>query len=73
MVFAELKPTEVVPPRFAIRVAVGQLLEHRHRLNAKAKLIVVISTKPEEDDVSFVKSLGMGLSYWSGTKFVTLA
>ncbi len=73
IVFAELKPTEVVPPRFAIRVAVGQLLEHRHRLDANAKLIMVISTKPDQDEVSFVKSLGMGLSYWSGTTFVTLA
>lgn len=73
VVFAELKPTEIVPPRFAIRMAVGQLLEHRHRLNAKAKLVVVISTKPEASDVAFVTSLGIGLSYWSGSTFVTLA
>jgi hypothetical protein len=73
VVFAELKPTEVVPPRFAIRMAVGQLLEHRHRLNAQAKLVVVLSTKPEASDVDFVKSLGIGLTYWSGSTFVTLS
>lgn len=73
VVFAELKPTEVVRPRYAIRMAVGQLLEHRHRLNANAKLVVVISTKPEEADVAFMKSVGIGLSYWTGTAFATVA
>lgn len=72
-VFVEVKPTEIIPPRFAIRLAAGQLLEHRYRLNQAALLEIVVGNQPEPFSVEFAKSLGIRLICKDGSSFVRLA
>jgi len=66
VVFAEIKPTDNIETRYAIRCAVGQLLEYQFKYNRDAKLEIVLGRKPTEDEEKFVSSLGMLLSYYSG-------
>lgn len=68
LVFAEVKPTETVSPKYAIRIAIGQLFEYRFRLNHQGKLAIVISSEPAKEDVAFVQSLGITLIYYSDRK-----
>lgn len=62
--FTEIKPTDNVETRYAIRAAIGQLLEYRFAHDPKAQLEIVIGKKPKADEVRFVKSLGIGLTYY---------
>lgn len=71
----EIKPTDNVETRYAVRAAVGQLLEYRYSRNAPtAALEIVIGRKPQANEVGFVKSLGMGLTYYNTAEeeFVSL-
>jgi len=54
--FCEIKPTENVPTRYAIRAAIGQLLEHRFKQSPKAALEIVIGSKPGQEESDFVNS-----------------
>jgi len=65
VVFAEIKPTDNVPTKYAIRMAIGQLLEYQYRLNQQAKLEIVLGSEPTPDEKKFVASLKMGLVYLS--------
>ncbi|HEV7280270.1 MAG TPA: hypothetical protein VGN57_08670 [Pirellulaceae bacterium] len=71
-VFVEVKPTEKVLSRFAIRFAVGQLLEYRHALDEQAELEVVISSQPETPQIEFLRSLGIGLCCQHGNSFTRI-
>ena len=62
--FCEIKPTHYVPTKFAIRLAVGQLLEYRFRHNPKASLEIVLDQEPKSAEKSFVTSLGMSVTFW---------
>jgi len=62
----EVKPTSKVETRFAIRNAVGQLLEHRFRQDTRAKLEIVLGSKPKSRDVEFAQSLDIELTYYGG-------
>lgn len=64
MVFSEIKPTENVETRYAIRAAIGQLLEYRFKHNSEAKLEIVIGSKPSPGEVNFVNSLDIKLAYF---------
>ena len=59
----EIKPTMNMDSKYAIRIAIGQLLEYQYLNNKDAKLEIVISTKPRDEEIEFVKSLGMRLTY----------
>jgi len=61
--FCEIKPTQNVDSKYAIRIAVGQLLEYQYLNNSDAKLEIVLSSKPREKEIEFVKSLNMKLTY----------
>jgi hypothetical protein len=64
-VIAEVKPTENVDTRYAIRAAVGQLLEYRFIMgNPDARLEVVLGSEPEPAEKAFLVSLGMWLAYF---------
>lgn len=72
-VFVEVKPTEKVPPRYAIRAAIGQLLEYRHVHDNAAELEIVISSEPEAAQIDLLKSLGIRLWCRVGDAFNRLA
>ncbi|PKQ60151.1 hypothetical protein BZG02_20565 [Labilibaculum filiforme] len=61
--YCEIKPTKNMDTKYAIRIAVGQLLEYRYFNNKNAKLEIVISSKPRDKELEFVKSLDMKLTY----------
>lgn len=63
-IFCEIKPTDNLEPRYAIRAAVGQLLEYRFNHNPKAELEIVLGKKPANNEIAFVKSLGFRLCYF---------
>ncbi|HUU27176.1 MAG TPA: hypothetical protein VM123_05120 [archaeon] len=62
-VFAEVKPTEKIQTKYAIRIAVGQLLEYRYSLDNQAILEIVLGSKPTDEEIAFVTSLGICLTY----------
>jgi len=70
-VYAEIKPTTNVETKYAIRAAIGQLLEYRYKHDTSAEMIIVIGNEPTIDEVNFVKSLGMSIAYLdpNGTTF----
>lgn len=63
-VFVEIKPTDKCKPKYAIRSAVGQLLEYQYKQNKKAILEIVISSKPTENDIAFVHHLNIRLLHY---------
>ena len=68
LVLSEIKPTEKVKPKYAIRAAIGQLFEYRYKLKANSDLEIVIGSKPSEDEIKFCLSLGIRISYYDSQK-----
>lgn len=66
---AELKPTKDGETRFAVRIAVGQILEYRHFYRPKAKPLIVLGSAPTTGDLSFLKTLGIACGWLSNDKF----
>lgn len=61
---AEVKPSEDSATKYAIRSAVGQVLEYRFAKNQSAIPLIVLSSKPSsQDEIEFVKSLGIGVCW----------
>jgi hypothetical protein len=70
-VLAEVKPCEKADGRFAVRTAMGQLLDYRHRHSDQAAaLLVVLEARPSDEDIDLALSNGFGISYPRGEKFV---
>jgi hypothetical protein len=63
-VFCEIKPTEKVATRYAIRAAIGQLLEYQFKHKSDALLEMVLGSKPRPNEIAFVRSLGFSLKYY---------
>ncbi|MFA6618276.1 MAG: hypothetical protein WCT23_04330 [Candidatus Neomarinimicrobiota bacterium] len=63
-VFCEIKPTKNLDTKYAIRIAIGQLLEYRFLNKENAKLEIVIGSKPRKEEIEFVKSLDIKLTYF---------
>nr|WP_287411908.1 hypothetical protein [Pseudodesulfovibrio sp.] len=64
LVYCEVKPTINVDSRYAIRFAVGQLLEYRFLHDNSAKLKIVINSKPaKKRELDFLKSLNIDIAY----------
>jgi len=68
-VLVELKTCDMSNARFAIRTAMGQLLDYRQRSKEEAALLIVIETKPNEEDRDLARSNGFGLAYPSQGTF----
>jgi len=66
--FAEIKPTDNVETKYAIRAAIGQLFEYQYKWGKDAILEIVIGKKPSNDEIEFVKSLGIWISYYDSNK-----
>lgn len=73
LIYSEIKPTDNIVPKYAIRSAIGQLLEYQYRNKRSAELEIVIGKEPSTEDIEFVKSLGMILTYLNEhNQFVTV-
>jgi hypothetical protein len=71
LVLAEIKPCERPSTRFAVRTAMGQLLDYRQRhTNKGAKLLVVLELIPANEDIDLALSNGFGISYPEGDGFI---
>jgi hypothetical protein len=68
-VLVEVKPTEPATVRFAIRAAMGQLLDYRQRTSGHHTLLIVIDDKPTGEDAQLALSNGFGLVWRSGPSF----
>jgi len=70
-VLAEIKPCAKSDARFAIRMAMGQLLDYqqRHRANP-IHLLVVLEVKPDTEDTELAIMNGFGIAYPWGAGFV---
>ena len=64
-VFCEIKPTQNISTKLAIRYAIGQLLEYRFLENKQAELQIVLGTKPKPTEVAFANSIGVKVFYLS--------
>jgi hypothetical protein len=68
-ILVEIKPCERANIRFAIRTAIGQLLDYRQRANEHAGLLIVVERKPIEEDRVLATSNGFGIAYPYKGKF----
>ena len=68
-ILAEIKPCEHSSARYAIRTAIGQLLDYRQRTSENASLLIVLETKPKEEDRLLAISNGFGIAYPAKSKF----
>ena len=50
--------------KYAIRAAIGQLLEYHFLSKKDASLEIVIGTKPKKREIEFVKSINMTITYY---------
>ena len=62
--FSEIKPTVAVESKYAIRAAIGQLLEYRFASQENASLEIVIGSKPKKQEIEFVQSVNMTITYY---------
>lgn len=68
-VLCEIKPTEKVQTRYAIRVAIGQLLEYRFKCNdSDCRLEIVLGSRPKPTEAEFVRSLDLELTYYDASR-----
>jgi hypothetical protein len=69
LVFAEVKPCQLKNARYAIRTAMGQLLDYRHRVQEKACMLIVLEVKPKSNDLDLAISNGFGVAYLTQQRF----
>ncbi len=64
MVFVEVKPCETATARFAIRTALGQLLDYRQSASGPPRLLIVVEVPPaEERDIQLALSNHVGIAW----------
>ena len=68
-VLAEIKPCETESARYAIRTAMGQLLDYRQRTNGDVSLLIVVEARPSEEDLALATSNGFGIAFQSKRSF----
>lgn len=62
-VLAEIKPCEIDSTRYAIRTAMGQLLDYQQRTSGDVSLLIVVEVKPSEGDLALATSNGFGIAF----------
>lgn len=72
--YSEIKPTENVETKYAIRAAIGQLLEYQYSFDKKAIPEIVVGKKPKKKELDFVNAIGFCISYYDsrGKTFLTI-
>ncbi len=69
-VLAEIKPSDPQTVRFAIRAAIGQLLDYRQKHGGEPQLLIVIGSEPSApDDLDLALSNGFGVAWQAGKRF----
>lgn len=64
LVLVEVKPCETATARFAIRTALGQLLDYRQAVGGPPCLLIVLEiAPPEERDIQLALSNGVGIAW----------
>ncbi|TXR50447.1 hypothetical protein [Phyllobacterium endophyticum] len=66
---AELKPTLEHETRFAIRLALGQVLEYRNFIEPLAQPLIVTSSRPRDEEIDFLRNLGIACGWAIDTRF----
>ena len=69
LVLVEVKPCHLQNARYAIRSAMGQLLDYRHKTSEKATMLMVLEVKPKSNDLNLAISNGFGVAYPTQQKF----
>lgn len=62
-VLTEIKPCDRANARYAIRTAMGQLLDYRQRTKEGASLLIVVEKKPNEEAQLLATLNGFGIAY----------
>ena len=70
-VLGEVKPCDSGTARFAIRTAMGQLLDYGQRLNQPHKSLVILDCDPGEENTQLAIKNGFGISFCSADGFET--
>ncbi|MBI4970148.1 MAG: hypothetical protein HZC25_18690 [Rhodospirillales bacterium] len=66
-VIGEIKPCDKKNIRFAIRTAMGQLLDYRQNTQGRPRSLIILEAKPKAGlDVSLAHTNGFGLAYPDG-------
>ncbi len=68
-VLVEIKPTDPSTVRFAIRTAMGQLLDYRQRASGNYNALIVLDDEPGEEDADLALFNGFAIAWRSGTGF----
>lgn len=68
-VLAEIKPTEPATVRFAVRAAIGQLLDYHQRAKGNPAKLIVIDDQPCKEDMELALVNGFGIAWRSGKSF----
>ncbi|MES5097825.1 hypothetical protein ABUK73_06310 [Agrobacterium sp. BA1120] len=68
-IVAELKPASEGETKFAIRIAIGQVLEYRHFNRRDSHPIIVLGSKPRPKELEFVISLGISCGWKANDTF----
>jgi len=62
-VLVEIKPTEPATIRYAIRTAMGQLLDYHQRAKGMPKRLIVIDNEPSEEDRAMALTNGFAIAW----------
>lgn len=69
-VLAEVKPCEPGETRYAVRTAMGQLLDYKQKHKSSTELLIVVETKPPAEDLALAFENGFGVAYPRAGGFV---
>lgn len=69
LVLAEIKPTDAATVRFAIRLAMGQLLDYSQRATGDPGLLIVVDDQPSDEDKQLALTNGFGIAWRNKNSF----
>ncbi|WP_039857606.1 hypothetical protein, partial [Novosphingobium pentaromativorans] len=68
-ILVEIKPCDLATVRFAIRAAIGQLLDYHQKHAGDPELLIVVDCKPHADDLALAIDNGFGTAWRNGSGF----
>lgn len=60
----EVKPCDQNDAKYAIRMAIGQILEYQHFQEPSGKPMIVLGAEPSQEQINFVEKLGIELCWY---------
>lgn len=70
-VLVEVKPTEPSTVRYAIRLAMGQLLDYHQRADGSPAMLIVVDDPPQKEDAELALANGFGIAWRTHTGFLS--